>query len=171
MPKILIAYFSCSGVTERVAKILQEITAGDLFRIETEKPYPTQFNALISEVRREHVTGEKRPPAVHVNNMEDYEEIVLGYPNWGNTIPNTVAEFLKQYDFTGKTIAPFCTHGGSGIGRSVSDIKRLAKTANVLHGIEGMGGIDREKLERWVRITLKNGEIERLKQKKDFQLH
>jgi flavodoxin len=128
------------GNTEVAAKMIQKLTGSDIFRIDTVKTYPEGYQET-TEVAREELRRNARPEITgHVDNMADYSVIYLGYPNWWGTMPMAVFTFLEAYDLAGKTIVPFCTHEGSGMGRSESDIRKLCPNARVLKGIAIKGG-------------------------------
>lgn len=147
--KSLIAYYSRKGEnylngtivnlpvgnTEVVAKKIQELTGSDLFEIDTVKPYPKDYtettNVAMDEKRKNARPGLTKV----VDGMDAYEVIYLGYPNWWGTFPMAVCTFLESYDFSGKTIIPYCTHEGSGLGSSERDIKKLCPTAKLLPGL------------------------------------
>jgi flavodoxin len=147
--KILAAYFSRAGDnyvsgkivnlpvgnTEVVAKMIQEMTGCDLFKIEAVNPYPKEYNETTNVARKEQNDNARPELAAHVENMDAYDVIILGYPNWWGTFPMAVFTFLEEYDFSKKTILPFCTHEGSGMGRSESEIKKLCPNANLLSGL------------------------------------
>jgi flavodoxin len=123
------------GNTEVVAKMIHEIMGGDVFRIESATPYPADYTET-TEVAQKELREKARPKLTsHVKDMDPYNTIFLGYPNWWGTFPRPVASFLTGYDFAGKTIAPFCTHEGSGLGRSVEEIKQLCPQSTVLEGL------------------------------------
>jgi flavodoxin len=128
--KSLIAYFSRKGNnivggkivnlpvgnTEVAAKMIQKLTGSDTFRIDTVKDYPSDYNKT-TDVARQELRQNARPElSGRMDNMDDYRVIFLGYPNWWGTMPMAVFTFLETYDFSGKTIIPFCTHEGSGMG-------------------------------------------------------
>lgn len=128
------------GNTEVVAKMIQKMTGSELFRIDTVKDYPEGCQET-TEVAKAELRSNARPEIKgQVDNMADYEMIFLGYPNWWGTMPMAVFTFLEAYDFAGKTILPFCTHEGSGMGRSERDIKKICADANVLKGLAIRGG-------------------------------
>lgn len=128
------------GNTEVVAKIIQEQTGGDLFEIDTIKTYPKDYTET-TNVAMEEKRKNARPELIRmVDQMDLYDVIYLGYPNWWGTFPMAVFTFLESYDFSGKTIIPFCTHEGSGLGNSERDIRKLCPNANVLPGIAIRGG-------------------------------
>jgi len=152
--KRLIAYFSRPGNnyvggrivnlpvgnTEVVAKTIREMTAGDLFRIEAVKPYPEDYTET-TEVARQELRTNARPELTgRLDNVASYDIIFLGYPNWWGTMPMPVFTFLEAHDLSGKTIVPFCTHEGSGLGRSVAEIRKTCPRSTVLDGLAIRGG-------------------------------
>ena len=152
--KTLIAFFSRAGEnyaggsmvnlqvgnTEVAAKMIQKLTKGDTFRIRTGKDYPAGYNET-TEVAKQELRQKARPALSScVDNLDDYGVIILGYPNWWGTMPMAVFTFLEAHDFSGKTVIPFCTHEGSGLGRSESDIRQTCPAAKVLKGISINGG-------------------------------
>ena len=127
-PKILIAYFSYSGNTENAAEIIRDKTGADLFEITMENPY----NGNIYEVSQYDLMNDIHPAlSTHVENMEQYDVILLGYPTWWATMPMPVYSFLEEYDFSGKTILSFSSHGGTMFGDSVSDLSKMVPQAYV----------------------------------------
>ncbi len=155
MEKILIAYYSRRGEnyvngnivnlpignTEVVAQKIEKLTDGDMFRIDTVKNYPMDYNEC-TRIARTELQKNVRPRLLDkVDDMKQYSIVFLGYPNWWGTMPMAVHTFLESYDFTGKTIIPFCTHEGSGMGQSVSDIKRLCPFATVYEGVPIRGSL------------------------------
>ncbi len=152
--RILVAYFSWSGNTREIAKSIQKRVGGDLFEIVPATSYPTDYNACLDqsadELKRQH-----RPPLKsHVANMKQYDVVFLGYPNWWATIPMPVASFLEEYDFSGKTIVPFCSHGGGRLGQSVSAIAKLCPRARILDPLSihyGGGQTLQDDIATWLR--------------------
>jgi flavodoxin len=152
--KYVIAYFSRSGNnyvsgkivnlpignTEVVAKMIQEITKGDLFHIEAVNAYPEDYTETTEVAQQELRTNARPKLTSHLESMASYDVIFLGHPNWWGTMPMPVFTFLEEYDFSGKTIAPFCTHEGSSMGRSVADIKKMCPQSTVLDGLAIRGG-------------------------------
>ena len=128
------------GNTEVIAKKIKGFIGGDLFEINTVKPYPIDYDET-TKVAKDELRKNAHPElADSVKNMDDYDVIYLGYPNWWGTFPMAVSTFLESYNFSGKTIVPFCTHEGSGIGNSERDIKKLCTDAKVFPGIAIRGG-------------------------------
>ncbi len=147
--KCLIAYFSRKGQnyvsgkivdlkignTEVVAKMIQKITGGDLFRIETVTAYPKDYTET-TEVAKNELRTKARPKLTgRVKDMGAYDVIFLGYPSWWGTPPMAVFTFLESYDFSGKTIVPCCTHEGSGMGHSEKDVAKACPKTTVLEGV------------------------------------
>lgn len=152
-PKILIAYFSYSGNTENAAEIIREKTGADLFEITMENPY----SGNIYEVSQYDLMHEIHPAlSSHVENMGQYDVILLGYPTWWATMPMPVYSFLEEYDFSGKTIVSFSSHGGTMFGDSVSDLSKMVPDAYVGIGFEfnysGGSGLSDE-ISQWLAAS------------------
>ena len=141
------------GNTEKAAKMLAELTGADLFKIEQKEPYSANYQECIAQAKRD-LQANARPELVEMpENLDAYDEIYLGYPNYWGTMPMAVYTFLEHYDFTGKTIHPFCTHEGSGLSNTVRDIQKAAKGAVVGTGLAIHGSdVDSAmaKLKGWV---------------------
>ena len=124
------------GSTQYVAGIISEATGSDLFEIKTVKTYPGSHKALINAAKVE-IDSDARPQlATHIGNLEDYDVVFVGFPNWWYDMPMPLYTFFDEYDFSGKTIIPFCTHGGSGFSDAIETIRGLEKNATVLDGYE-----------------------------------
>ncbi|MDO4272125.1 MAG: flavodoxin [Eubacteriales bacterium] len=137
--KVLVAYFSKTGNTETIANMIAGQTGGELFKVETVTPYPEDYDETV-DIAREEQDNDARPElSTHVEDMSQYDVIYLGYPNWWGTMPQAMFTFLEEYDFSGKTIIPFCTHGGSALGRSEGDIASLVPDALLLDGLAVSG--------------------------------
>ena len=149
MAKILIAYYSrkgqnyvngsiknlAKGNTEIVAEFIQKAVGGDLFEIDTVKNYPIDYTEC-TEVAKDEIRQKARPELKkYLDSIDEYDTIFLGYPIWWSVPPMAVSAFLEHYDFTGKKIIPFATHEGSGLGGSVSYIKKIIPTADVKTGL------------------------------------
>ena len=141
------------GNTERLAKKMAELTGADLLKIEQKQPYSADYQTCIAEAKRDKQAN-ARPELVGLpENLDAYDEIYLGYPNYWGTMPMAVYTFLEQYDFTGKTIHPFCTHEGSGLSNTEADIRKAAKGAAVARGLAVCGSdVDKAdaKLKSWL---------------------
>ena len=126
---VLIAYFSWGGNTKGIAEEIQRQTGADLFEITLVNPYSSDYNTVLDQAQRDQNEQARPELASHVENMEQYDTIILGYPNWWASIPMLVASFLEEYDFSGKTIIPFCSHGGGRFGQSLTAITKLVPDA------------------------------------------
>ena len=168
MSKKLIAYYSRAdenyvsgmlknldiGNTEIAAKIISELTEADLFKIEQIKPYSKGYNNCIEEAKADQQRNARPELKAYPESIDGYDIIYLGYPNYWSTMPMAVFTFLEHFDFSGKIIKPFCTHEGSGMGKSVSDIKNLCPGAKVEKGLAIHGSnVSRAKkdIESWVK--------------------
>ena len=127
--KVLIAFFSWGGNTKGIAEEIQSQTGADLFEIELVHPYSSDYNTVLDEAQQDQKAQARPEIKNHVENMEQYDTIILGYPNWWASIPMPIASFLEEYDFSGKTIIPFCSHGGGRFGQSLTAIAKLAPDA------------------------------------------
>ena len=152
MSKILVACFSVSGMTAGVAKELAEAEGADYYEIVPAEPYTAKD--LDWNDKQSRSTVEMNDPACRpaiagtVANMDEYDVIFLGFPIWWGREPSVVDTFLDAYDFSGKTIIPFCTSGGSGIGFTGDRIRQLTG-ANVVNGKRMGGNISKEDLKTW----------------------
>lgn len=126
---VLIAYFSWGGNTAGIAGEIQRQTGADLFEITLVNPYSNDYNTVLDEAQRDQNEQARPELANHIENMEDYDVIILGYPNWWASIPMPIASFLEEYDLEGKTIIPFCSHGGGRFGQSLTVIAKLVPDA------------------------------------------
>lgn len=142
------------GNTQVAAGIIQQLTGADLFQIQQAKPYAKGYNECIAQAQRDQQRDARPELKTYPDDLDRYDTIYLGFPNYWSTMPMAVFTFLEASDFTGKTIRPFCTHEGSGMGVSERDIRRLCPGALVgpglaIHGSNVEGS--RERIERWVK--------------------
>ena len=142
------------GNTEKAANMLAELTGGELYKIEQEQPYSEGYKTCNAEAKAD-LQKKARPEVLNLpDDLDAYDEIYLGYPNYWGTMPMAVYTFLEHYDFTGKTIHPFCTHEGSGLSHTVQDIQKAAPQARVTKGLAIYGSsVDGAKaaLENWIQ--------------------
>ncbi|MDF2881895.1 MAG: hypothetical protein K0R54_2452 [Clostridiaceae bacterium] len=167
MAKKLIAYFSRKGNnyvngsiknlsvgnTEVAAKMIQELTGADMFYIEPVIEYDADYNVCIEEAQKDKRANARPEFKNALKDIAEYDTIYLGYPNYWGTMPMHVWTFLEKYELTGKTIKPFCTHEGSGMGNSERDIQKLCAGAKVEKGIAIHGSeVSRSKgaISKWV---------------------
>ena len=151
--KILIAYFTWSGNTQGVAYEIQKQTGADIFEITPEKSYSDDYNTVLREAQRDQHRKARPKLRGRVKNFADYDVIMLGYPNWWASIPAPIATFLEGYDFSGKIIMPFCSHGGGRFGQSLTAIAKLAPNAVITEGLSvhySGGGRLKDDISRWL---------------------
>ena len=129
------SYFSWSGNTEGIAEEIRSQIEADVFEITPVHPYSTDYNTVLMEAQEDQHIQAKPELAEYIENMEDYDIILLSYPNWWASIPMPIASFLEAYDFSGKTIIPFCSHGGGRFGQSLTAIAKLAPEAVIGEGL------------------------------------
>ncbi len=132
---VLIAYFSWGGNTRGIAEEIQRQTGADLFEIEMVTPYSTDYNTVLDQAQEAQNNQERPELSTHVEDMSQYDTILLGYPNWWASIPMPVASFLEEYDFSGKIVIPFCSHGGGRFGQSLTAITKLVPDAVLGEGL------------------------------------
>lgn len=153
MSKVLVAYFSASGVTKKLAEKLAEATGGDLFEIVPEELYTKSDLNWMNPKSRSSVEMKDRAcrPAIasRVEDMAAYDAVFIGFPVWWYREPSIIDTFAESYDFTDKTIIPFATSGSSGIGSSGENIASLAKGAKVASGERFKAGTSVEELRVW----------------------
>jgi flavodoxin len=133
--KILVAYFSWSGNAKALAGQIARETGGDVFEIKTVKAYPDTYNECTAIAKEEQNMNARPALSNSVSNMAQYRTIFLCYPNWWGTLPMGVFTFLEAYNFSGKTMYPLVTHGGSRFGRSLDDIKKLCPQTTLGEGL------------------------------------
>ncbi len=167
MPKKLIAFYSRAdenyvsgtlkmlkiGNTEVAADMIKKLTDADVFKIEQVHPYSKDYNDCIEQAKADQQSDARPKLKIYPETIDEYDTIYLGFPNYWSTMPMAVFTFLEHYDFSGKIIKPFCTHEGSGMGSSVSDIKRICPNAIVKDGLAIYGSrVARAKsdIERWI---------------------
>ncbi|WP_207388097.1 flavodoxin [Hylemonella gracilis] len=131
---ILVAYFSRSGNTRVIASLLHRSLNADLFEIQPATPYPEDYLETVEMARQERDSGRERSLAIKVANMAVYDTVFLGFPIWGETTPPVIRAFLSAHKLSGKSLIPFVTHGGYGLGNSQSVLARLAPEARLHKG-------------------------------------
>lgn len=149
----LIAYFSYTGHTRGIARQIQDQTGGTLFEIKPAAPYSDDYDTTERQGRRETKDGYRPPLAEVPADMASFDTVLLGTPNWFNTVAPPVASFLADNDLSGKKIALFCTNGGGGLGHIEADVKALCKDAEMLKSIniyEDGGAGAKKKIADWL---------------------
>lgn len=152
--KILVAYFSCTGNTENAAKQIAAATGGDLYAIQPAQPYTTDDLNYNDDTTR--ATTEQHDPNIRpalsgtVDNFQQYDVIFVGYPIWWDQAPRVINTFMESYNFSGKTVIPFCTSGGSNITNSVNQLKSTYSDINWLDGKRLGGGVSADEVASWI---------------------
>jgi flavodoxin len=136
----LIVYLSRTNNTKAIAEIIHQRVSGTLVALELVTPYPADYRATVQQVVRENETGYLPPLKTKIDRIEQYDFVFLGYPTWGMRLPPPVKSFLHQYDLKGKTVIPFNTNGGYGVGSSFETVRELCPQSTVLHGFSTRGG-------------------------------
>lgn len=159
--KRLVVYYSWSGNTREVARQIQKATGADLFEIVPARPYPDGYRAVVEQAKKEIKAGVHPELKTNLASPAEYDVIFVGSPNWWSTLAPPVATFLASHDLAGKTVVPFMTHGGGGLGHSVRDIQLLCPGAVVLKGLsvygEEAGGSQKEVEDRICEILPPGG--------------
>ncbi len=152
--KMLVIYFSWSGNTRNAAKIIAEKTGADIFEIELVKPYSTNYNTVLDQAQRD-MNADFRPELKNkIENFEQYDTFLIGYPNWWADIPMLIATVLETYDFADKYIVPFCSHGGGEFGQSITTISKMAPKSKIGIGLSihysGGSGLSND-ISEWLK--------------------
>ena len=158
MGKALVAFFSASGVTKKLSEKLAKVIGADLFDIVPETHYTKEDLNWMDKKSRSSVEMNDRAsrPAIasKVEDMAQYDVVFIGFPIWWYREPSIIDTFAEAYDFGGKTIIPFATSGGSGLGESGMNIGALAKDAHVIEGKRFASGVSEEELKGWAEAFL-----------------
>lgn len=152
--KALIVFFTWSGNTQGIAYEIQKQTGAEIFEIEPVPAYSESYNTVLREAQRDQHRQARPKIKNHIKNFDDYDVIMLGYPNWWASIPMPIASFLEEYDFSGKTIMPFCSHGGGRFGQSLTAIAKLAPKAHITEGLSvhySGGGRLKDDIANWLK--------------------
>jgi len=150
--KILVVYFSRTGEeysvgnitkgnTEIIAEVIAKKTGANTFELKPATPYPDNYEACTELAKRELESNARPAFVANVDNLAQYDTIFIGYPIWWGALPRVMLTFLESNNFNGKTIIPFCTHGGSGLASTEHEIKDACKGANVLQGVAILGHV------------------------------
>ena len=153
--KSLVVYFSCSGVTKKTAELLSDVAGADLFEIRPEVPYTKADLDWMDKKSRSTVemNDPSSRPAIadKVEHMEQYDTVYVGFPIWWYVAPTIINTFLESYDFSGKTVIPFATSGGSGLGKTEAVLQALCPDSVNWKSGKMLNGYDRAQMEAWVR--------------------
>lgn len=143
------------GNTEAAANILQKLTGADIFRMQPVQEYSKDYNECIAQAQADQRRDARPELKAYPESLDGYDTVYLGYPNYWGTMPMAVFTFLEHFDFSGKIIVPFCTHEGSGMGHSESDIRQLCPNAEVKRGLALRGGSSphfEAEIRRWLNL-------------------
>ena len=150
---ILIVYYTRSQNTANIARLIQQQIGGALHEVQPSKPYPPAYDAVVQQAKREIREGFLPPIKNGLESLDTFDTVFVGTPNWWSTMAPPLATFLSSYDFSGKTVVPFCTHGGGGLNDIERDIRKLCAGAKFLEPfvVYGSGGSDAEvQVRRWL---------------------
>lgn len=142
--KILIVYLSRTNNTKAIAEIIHNNVSGMLVALELEKPYPENYRATVQQVVHENETGYLPPLKTKIDSIEKYDVVFVGFPTWDMKMPPPMKSFLHQYNLSGKTVVPFNTNAGYGVGTGFKTVKELCPGSGVPEGFSITGGIERD---------------------------
>ena len=142
--KILIVYLSRTNNTKAIAEIIQRNVGGTLVALELENPYPENYKATVQQVVDENASGYLPPLKTKIDSIEKYDVVFIGFPTWDMQMPPPMKSFLHEYDLSGKTVIPFNTNAGYGVGSGFQTVKDLCPKSIVLKGYSTKGGIERD---------------------------
>jgi flavodoxin len=142
--KVLIVYLSRTNNTKVVAEFIHDEVGGALAPLELERPYPDDYRTIVDQVARENEAGYLPPLKTKIERIEQYDVVFIGFPTWGMQLPPPMKSFLKQYNLKSKTVVPFNTNAGYGVGSSFATVKELCRDSTVLEGFTTTGGIERD---------------------------
>lgn len=142
--KVLILYLSRTKNTKAVAEVIHNQVGGDLVALELVTPYPQNYQQTVAQVAKENETGFLPALKTKIDSIDKYEVIFLGFPTWGMQLPPPMKSFLKHHNLSGKTVVPFNTNGGYGIGSTFETVKQLCPDSEIKEGFSTKGGIERD---------------------------
>jgi flavodoxin len=152
--KILVVFYSRTGNTRALAEVIHATVGGDIIEIKTVNPYPAEYRATTQQAKKELESGYKPPLDTKIAGMASYDVVFVGSPCWWGTIATPVISFLSEYDMSGKTLVPFMTHKGSGLGRTMAHVRSLCPKATVKEGLairDGEVRSSRRAIAIWLR--------------------
>jgi flavodoxin len=142
--KILVVYLSRTNNTKAIAEIIQRNVGGTLVALELEKPYPENYQQTVQQVVKENESNFLPPLKTKIDSIEKYDIVFLGFPTWDMQMPPPMKSFLHQYNLSGKTVIPFNTNAGYGVGSGFQTVKELCPNSKILKGFEIKGGVERD---------------------------
>lgn len=141
---IVIVYLSRTGNTEAVAEIIRQEVAGEMVQLKLETPYPEEYDKIVAQVDSENERGYLPPLETEIENIQEYGIVFIGFPTWDMQLPPPMKSFLSEYDLSGKTVIPFNTNGGYGLGSSIQQVEELYPECNILDAFSIKGGLERD---------------------------
>jgi flavodoxin len=141
---VLIAYLSQTNNTKTIAEFIQQRVGGTMVAVELDKPYPADYEATVQQVARENETGYLPALKTKIDRIEQYDVVFLGFPTWGMQLPPPMKSFLRQHNLRGKTVIPFNTNAGYGVGSTFQTVRDLCAQCTVLEGFTTRGGVERD---------------------------
>jgi flavodoxin len=142
--KVLIVYLSRTNNTKAIAEYIHSRIGGKMVALELVTPYPEDYRATVDQVARENERGFLPPLKTRIDSIQKYDVVFVGFPTWGMKVPPPVKSFLQQYDLSGKTVIPFNTNGGYGVGSSFQTVAELCPNSKILEGFTTRGGLERD---------------------------
>lgn len=146
------------GNTERIAEFIHKAVGGDLFEVKTVREYPEDYEGCINQAQKELNANARPQLQSYLDNLDKYNTVFVGFPNWWGTMPMAMFTFLEHYNMSGKKIIPFCTNEGSGMGSSEIDLKHICRGANILSGLSIHGAesaVSERRVAEWARNSLR----------------
>ena len=141
---VLIVYLSRTRNTQAVAEIIHDAVGGTLVGLELKTPYPENYPAIVAQVAKENEAGYLPPLTTRIADIRQFKTVFIGFPTWGMQLPPPIKSFLKEYDLRGKTVIPFNTNAGYGVGSSIQQVRSLCTGCNVQQGYSTKGGLERD---------------------------
>ena len=143
---VLIVYLSRTRNTQAVAEIIHDAVGGTLVGLELKTPYPENYAAIVAQVAKEDEAGYLPPLTTRIADIRQFKTVFIGFPTWGMQLPPPIKSFLKEYDLRGKTVIPFNTNAGYGVGSSIQQVRSLCTGCNVQQGYSTKGGLERDSI-------------------------
>lgn len=140
----LIVYLTRTNNTKAVASMIHEAVGGELIELALETPYPEDYDAIVAQVDEENETGHLPPLETTIDNIAQYDTVFIGFPTWDMTLPPPMKSFLSEHDLSGKTVVPFNTNGGYGLGSTLEVVEELCTGCQILDAFETRGGLERD---------------------------
>ncbi len=153
-------YLSRTNNTKTVAEFIQQRVGGTTVAVELEEPYPADYEATVQQVARENETGDLPPLKTKIDRIEQYDVVFFGFPTWGMQLPPPMKSVLRQQNLRGKTVIPFNTNAGYGVGSSFQTVTDLCAQCTILEGVSTRGGVERDG-QYWLIQGARAGEVQK----------